>query len=233
MGLKEYLPSIELPALAETDPGSSKLLAGWGDQLDQLAQRARDTARAALLDLCGDDALGAHGVNSGLERAKNETAAAFRAYLQTRFTRWWLSGTDEELVRQVQRLGYSRVFVKPWIELALAGNPGAFGGYTSFWYLQIAKPNPFTVPKKWGAHTGKWGDHGTVWGVGGVTPNELNEIRRIVRKWGPAGASCRFIELVVQVNIFGIPTRVVRIPVYEEWQRQENGAYYDLYNHGI
>ena len=58
----------------------------------------------------------------------------------------------------------------------------------------------------------------------------LDEIRRIVRKWGPGGKSCRFIEIVLQQDLFGNPLKKVRVPVYEPWQRQSNGAYFDLYN---
>ena len=230
MPFVEYLPSIALPALSDLDEGSRRLLQGWGDMLDTLAQRGRDSARAALLDLCEDDALGMHAVASYLERAKVETAAAFRAFLQTRFTRWARSGTDEEMLLQLARLGYPACEVVSWIDLALAGNPGAFGGYTSFWYLIIRKPNPWVPGEKWGARVAKYQDRKTMWGPAGGTPADLDEIRRIVRKWGPGGKSCRFIEIVLQQDLFGNPLKKVRVPVYEPWQRQSNGAYFDLYN---
>jgi len=232
MPFVEYLPSIALPALSGLDEGSRLLLTGWGDMLDTLAQRARDSARAALLDLCEDDALGAHAVASNLEPAKGETLAALRRYLQSRVARWLQSGTAPEMLIQLERLGYPRCEVVTWLDLALAGQPLAFGGISSFWYLIIRKPNPFGPPGKWGDGA-KWGQAPYLWGLSGATVADLDEIRRIVRKWGPAGGCCRFIELVLAQDIFGAPLRTVRIPVYEDWQRQANGAYYDFYNHSF
>lgn len=230
MPFTEYFTATALPALSTLDEGARRLLQGWGSMLDDLAQRARDSARAALVDLCEEDALGAHGVARDLPRARGEALPAYRAYLQSRFTRSRGAGTDEELLVQLARLGYPACEVVSWIDLALAGNPGAFGGYTSFWYLIIRKPNPWVPGEKWGARVAKYQDRKTMWGLAGGTPADLDEIRRIVRKWGPAGGSCRFIEIVLAQDLFGNPLKKVRVPVYEPWQRQSNGAYFDLYN---
>ena len=98
----------------------------------------------------------------------------------------------------------------------------------------IKKPNPWDIAGKWGlppmGDGALWGSAPFRWGTT-AKPEEIDELRRVIAKWKPAATSCRFIELVLRTNIFGIPTHTIRLPVHEPWEQQSNGAYREFYNY--
>lgn len=220
MPLRDYLPEIVLPLLTQT-PEDRQFWAGLGDCLDQLAQRARESAQAALLLLCGDDAVAAHGVNFRLERLKTEDAAAHRKVLAARHDHRRAQGSDEELITQIARLGITASVVS-WRDLADGGAPTAFGGDPSCWYLQVTV-HPFGDPAAWDG--GSAWDDGALWDYS--DPQGLmGEVERLIAAWKPAETTCRYIQ-------FTLPSGVVmRRPVWDRWEIRPDGSAVNYYNDG-
>lgn len=225
MPITDYILGIAAGFLGV--PGQT-LLQGLVGAMDAEAERTRLSVRSTLLELAEDDALGAHGRQSRLERVRGESARSYRDWLRTRFLRYRGGGTAPELVAQLEHLGYPNASVVTWLDLALAGNPGAFGGKSSYFFVRIDPPHPFRRAARWDDGT-LW-DGGALWDIQG-SEADIEDLRRTIQRWRPASMSCRFIDIIF-TNVFGLPIDTVRIPLWEEWEIGKNGGANDDYNTG-
>lgn len=209
---------------------AAAFLSVLGERLDALALRFEHARRASFLEDAPDDALDHIAESSSLLRVRLDTAATFRAYLRRRWRIWEEAARRERLLDEINRLGYPNALVVTWADLAEAGNPGAFGGiFTTFFYVVIKPPHRFGPAKLWDGGL-QW-DDGSLWDIQG-DPQDLEDIKRAIRKWKPASSSCRYIEIWLRVGLFGLPTELVRVPMWEPWEYDRDGQASDLYNSG-
>lgn len=212
-------------------PKMAAFLAAFSEKKDELVDRLAGSILARSSDRAPDDALEAVGGNFYLSRALHDTAATFRAYLRRPFTRWRKAATPQGMREELAHLGYASTEIISYRDLVDGGLPGTvFGGVGSFWFLRINKPNSWGPPGHWGDGS-RWGAAPYTWGSS-ATAQEIDEIRRVIAKWKPASTSCRFIEAVLEVDMFGAATKVVRWPVREPWELDARGAAKDYYNTG-
>lgn len=215
-------------------------LAGCTDALDELRQIVRANIKELYLDKCSPAFLVYHGALRNLPRLSRETAEAYRAALYRCFDAWIASGTDEELVRQVARLGLSARVVT-FLDLWLAGVPTAFGGVgvgDSFWFLVISWPLPGPQPRraKWDDGT-KW-DDGAVWDGAGFLPGDIQELISVIYKFKPAHTSCRFIVVALESAFrlgpkFEFTGLHAIYPVNEPWEIAPDFTVSPYYNGGF
>lgn len=202
-----------------------------GEMEDELSAWLRLALRTRFPSVAPGDALAEIAYNQNLEPPVGAMGgdAAVRAYLANPWLKWEKAGTRQRLLEELALLGYSSCDIISWSDLVAAGNPPTvFGGFSSFFYVIIRKPNPWLPPGKWGDGA-DWGG-GSKWGST-ATWAEIQAIRRVIKKWKPAGSSCRFIEAWLQVSLFGFPVRWTRWPVNEDWERSATGAYPNFYNY--
>lgn len=200
-------------------------------QMDDLVLRMKWSIGARLVEKAPDDALASVGGNCNLPKPRTLTAAAYRSYLRRPFERWYDSGTPAGLAREIAALGYPRVEVHDWRTLADAGNPGAFGGNWSCFFVRIRHPHSWKWPGAWDGPA-KWDQETWTWDSSATLP-EIDEIRETIRRFKPAHMTCRFIEVYLQEDLFGNPLQFVRWPMHEDWERAANGGFPDFYNGGI
>lgn len=219
-------------------PGQA-LWTGIGSMLDDVVTATKVGVRARLPQLALPQALPEIARTFDLDYPVRWAEAVIRAYLTDPWTHYANDGSAPRMLAEIKALGYSTVYIFTYRNLKDIGFPSVFAGvngqpdYSSFWYLVIAPPHPWKVARKWGAPGVKWGAAPFNWG-GTASWAEIEEIRRVIRKWKPAASSCRFIEVWLAVDpMTGVPTNVVRWPVHEDWEQQGNGAYIEFYNTGF
>lgn len=219
-------------------PRWAKFIGAQMQQCDDLVERMKRTIGARLIEKAPDDALESIGSNYALSKPIQMTLQRYRQYLRSPFERWYYSSTNEGLAAEIKSLGYPSVGVITWRMLVDGGfDPFlTFGGNSSFFYILIRKPNPWAPAGKWGepplGSGALWDAAPFTWGST-ATPTEIDEIRRTVQKFKPAGMSCRFIEAWLEVDLFGLPTDIVRWPVHEDWEYESNGGAKSYYNKGV
>lgn len=206
-----------------------------GDLFDGILASSKDAVRQRLLTKSTDEALPCIGQNFNLDYPARFTAAQARSYIGSPWTHWENAGSRPRMVAELEALGYKNPGVVTYRDLVdvIGTDPTTtFGAMSSFFYVVLRPPFPFawTLPGKWGDGA-KWGEAPYLWGIGGAEVWQLDEVKRVIRKWKPAATSCRFIEIWLSVNIFGVPTRVVHIPVHEDWEYATNGAAREFYNY--
>ena len=209
--------------------GGAPLWESIGEQADEAAAWLRQALRTHFPSTAPVDALDQLLFNRNLDPPAGSMGTdAVRTYLADPWSKWAKAGTRVRLQEELALLGYTSTQIVSYADLRSAGfPPSVFGGLTSFWYLIVKKPNPWQPPGKWGAD-GAWGG-GAKWGST-ATWQEIQAIRRVIAKWKPAASSCRFIEAWLQVSLFGLPTRIVRWPVHEDWEQSPGGGYPNFYN---
>lgn len=210
---------------------------GICETADGVAQLAREALRCRFPSVAPPDALPEISFNQNLDPpAHKMTTAALRSYLADPWSKWKQAGTKPRIFEELALLGYPSCEIVSWRNLVDAGAPPTvFGGFTNFCYLVVKKPNPWAPAGLWGpppiGDGALWGAAPFTWGSTAKW-SEIEEIRRVLKKWKPAAASFRFIEAWLEVSIFGLPTSVVRWPVHEDWEFDSNGAAADFYNTG-
>lgn len=201
-------------------------LAGAGEQFfqvlgqhyDQLHLAAKEALEARFPLRAHPEALPEIGANYNLDWPERFTTQQVRSYISDPWTIWDNAGSKGRMVEEIQRLGYPSVGITTYRDLVDSGLPPAttFGGISSFFFVTVGKPNPWDLPGTWGGGA-RWGSAPYTWGST-ARVQEIDEIRRVIRKWKPAASSCRFILAVLRVNIFGTPTHWISWPTREPWE---------------
>jgi len=122
----DYLDNISPSWLNDVD--SKKLKKAFADSGDQIVADALTALNQIRIDTCDDSALELHRRNSNLLKGRNETPGELRAYLKTRWDRWAVSGTRDNIINDLRRNGFVNARVWSWIDLITAGATNAFGG---------------------------------------------------------------------------------------------------------
>lgn len=209
-------------------PAGWPLLGSIVRMFDDVAEAAEDGASAALITECEDDALEAHASNTNDRRVSRETLPQLRSYLRKRWDRKKEAGTEDALHFQLNRLGYPAHVLVCERELREAGITGAFGGNVGYAFLVIRPPFLSTPTISWDG-TASWSGGG-LWGGGGLSPDQVGEIKDMLRRWKPAGTSFRFIVVdtdgLTNWDISGLHGNYSVIPLNDM-----RGAFVPYYNH--
>jgi len=203
---------------------------GICDVADATSLRLREALRTRLPSLAPSDALGDIAYNANLDPPTRLTVAQQRAYLADPWSLWRKAGTRERIEAECANLGLL-VRVVSWRDLADGGEPQAFGGDTSCWYLLVEGTHPWKPPIRWDGGP-NWDQASVYWDVSNHDPALLAALRRVIAKWKPAASSCRYIEVWLKLDLFGNPLEIVRFPVWEDWELDANGNARDYYNTG-
>lgn len=228
-----------------------KLLASFGQASDECNSQLERAARNVYLDKAEGSMLDAHGINSNLSRVRLEPNERYITELKRRWIAWEASGSRNEMVHQIGRLGYAEhnINVVTYNDLFDAGRFSAFGNtspnpderFPNFWFLAIGWPPLEQLPNtsaRWGSNR-KWGEkpNGPVWGGVGIANAELNYLRQIIFKWKPEHTSCRFIVIATN-NTFVLDGNydwprgsAIVYPVNEWWEIDPMGAVTPFYNY--
>lgn len=212
-------------------PRWASFLGTLHQQMDDVVSRMKWSIGARLVEKAPDDALASIGGNCNLPQPRAMAAAAYRAHLRRPFERWYDSSTPAGLAREIAALGYPRVEIFSWRDLADLGNPGAFGGNASCFFVRIRQPHPWSLPGTWDGGAA-WDAAPFTWDSTATLP-EIEEIRETIRRHKPAHMTCRFIEVFLQEDVMGNPIEYTRWPMHETWERAANGGFLDFYNGGI
>lgn len=200
----------------------------WGalcDEADAVAEQLRAAMRCRLPSVAPADALPEIAWGQNLEPPDVLTLEQTRVYLADPWSKWRVAGTRQRILAECALLGLTSAAIVSWRDLATGGNPGAFGGDSSCWYLQIPQPNPFTPPPNWDAGPPpNFEQDGLDWDAEGL--GLIVNLQRIIARWSPAASSCRYIEITLS------DTTVVRVPVRWWWEYDATGSAPNYYNDG-
>lgn len=215
-------------------PRWARFLAQVAAQQDAAVDALAQAVLVRLVSRCPDDALDLLGRTLGCERSPREDAAAYRRYLAQAWQVHRDAGSRAGLQRELERL-WTAPQIWTWRDLADAGDPGAFGGDESCFFVRVP-PGNLGGPWKWDEPGAKWDDAGRVWDLGLLGPQQREIVRltaRWIQRWRPGGMTCRFIEFVWTVDGMGAPLTWARVPVRERWEFNEVGvAIHSYYNQG-
>jgi hypothetical protein len=179
------------------------------------------TAPADALDQLGE-------TYGGLARAIIDDDTSYRAYLRGPLDRWYRFGTRAGLLGELAHIGYPNAEIVSWVDLVDAGAAPpnvVFGGNTTFFFVAIYMPNPFSaLLPKWNDGSSVWGDGQTVWGGGTSSADRVAELQRVIALVKPAHTSCRhivaFLDSTSGLNAQKLPTgNYVVFPMNEPWER--------------
>lgn len=207
------------------------LFRGIAEVVDAAAERLRLAWRCRLVSQAPLDALGLLSDHRNLDYPSAMAAPQIRLRLADPWALWEQAGGRQRLLDELGVFGLAFCEVVSWRDLLNQGIPAAFGGDSSCWYLIVRQPHPWKPAALWDGGAA-WDQQGVTWDLSNFDPIFWGGILRVLAKWGPAAASCRFVEVWLKVDIFGSPTEITRIPIYEDWELDANGDARNYYNTG-
>lgn len=165
-------------------------LRSFAEACDVLAQDSLDARSESLIESASSMATLAHARNANDRGYARESVAALKTYLLRRLAEKRKAGTADGLRAQFARFGCPTVEIVTELDLRTAGVVGGFGGNIGFFFVLIRLPHPWSQAPIWDGG-GAWGGD-DIWG-GTATDNDQAEWRDLLRRWKPAGTSCRFV----------------------------------------
>ena len=106
----------------------------------------------------------------------------------------------------------------PWVN---AGVVNGFGGNIGFWFLILRQPHPFPLFLTTWDGGGEYDDEISYWGSA-IGATEIADIADILRRWKPAGTSCRFVLIdedgTTAWGPGGLTGNYQTIPINEAWE---------------
>lgn len=186
----------------------NKFVTVLGEQADRLSNAAKDAVKCGMPESSPADALPYNGAARNLERYFYDSDAAFRARVVEAWTIWEAAGTAAQLIKQLGAAGYEVTRIHAW-----RNDPGTmphpYEDHWSSFIVIVDQPHPYTVDGLW-SDGGTWGD--TVTGNYGpdgpgtwdstATEYEVNEVRRLIRKWRPSSEICLRIVFVIAGDLW-------------------------------
>ena len=188
---------------------------------DEVGQDALDARSETSPQDASPRALAAIARNDNDRTYRREPVPELRKYLLRILSEKQKAGTVDGLKAQFARLGCPVIEVVTELDLRNAGVVGGFGGNIGFFFIIVRQP-AFARPLSpvWdGGST--WDDGVTLWGTS-LTFDDLAEIENVIRRWKPAGTSCRFIlfddDGSTAWGPAGITGSYDQIPINEAWE---------------
>lgn len=175
------------------------------------------------------------GRDRGIVRGPSESEAGYAARAVAWLDTWRIAGSpfaimdalagyispDTMVMRVVDNTGN-------WYTRAADGTRSFYRASPNNWdwdseptkwfrYWVIMYPDGvWEQPKAWGDPdlwtTGLWGEPGEVWGVEGLSGANITDMRKLIRKWGPAGPYCVNLILAFDNAMFD-PTSAPGAPM--------------------
>ncbi len=195
---------------------------------DLIAEGVSQAIKARSAKVSAPDAYPYIGSNVNLERYPNDTDATYKSRLLHAFSIWQQAGTKQGLERAFDFFGYPYVRVfedkdwdrgpKPywsqfWVffpgHAETGGSPYgsgvAYGGGLTYGVginylggLNDVLPSSATY-----GSGSTYGNSGLLYGITGTTPEEVEGIRRLIRKWKPSRSICREIIFESTSQFYG------------------------------
>lgn len=176
-------------------PRGQALVGTFGVLADALAQGWSEGLRAPWIGDVGEgpayDALGPAGSELSMPRYPGESWTQYHERLQRAWTDYRFAGTEATIEAQLAAAGFPGARVLGPNDTTIEP-PGYWSHFIV--YFPIGSHTVTASAPKWGSF--KWGD-GTQYGPVGLSAQQLQTIRAIVRKWKPGHWICR--ELVFQI----------------------------------
>jgi P2-related tail formation protein len=157
--------------------------------MDFVIDLCREGFKARLIDRCPPDALPSHASDRTMERWPSESEQDWRTRIGSAWDKWAKGGTNAGVLENVQGVGYPNTIIREYWDWP----DGDDSQWARFWIV-IDQPHNIQGPAPIGGFT--LGD-GTILGVSGITDDDVNRLRRIVRTWKAAHAHCEKIIAVV------------------------------------
>lgn len=191
--------------------------ANIGDEVGQDALDARDEASP---ETASPKALAALARNNNDRTFRREPPSLLRAYLLRILSEKQKAGTVDGLNTQFARFGCPNIEIVTELDLRNAGVVGGFGGNIGFFFIIVRQPAfARPLPSVWDGG-GTW-DDGSLWGTS-LTYDDIAELQDIIRRWKPAGTSCRFVlfddDGSTAWGPAGITGSYDQIPINEAWE---------------
>ena len=162
------------------------------DVIDARSELMIETASPGALSSAAAAALSALARNVNDRSYARETVAALRTYLLQQRKAKRRAGTEDGLHEQFARLGCPAIEIVKELDLRLAGVAGGFGGNIGFFFIIVRQPHPFVALSGTWNGGGSWDDGSSTWGTT-LNGSDQAEISDLLRRWKPAGTSCRFV----------------------------------------
>jgi len=191
--------------------------ASIGDEVGQDALDARDEASP---ETASPKALAALARNNNDRTFRREPPSLLRAYLLRSLSEKQKAGTVDGLKTQFARFGCPNIEIITELDLRNAGVVGGFGANIGFFFIIVRQPAfARPLPSVWDGG-GTW-DDGALWGTS-LTYDDIAELQDIIRRWKPAGTSCRFVlfddDGSTAWGPAGITGSYDQIPINEAWE---------------
>lgn len=197
MSYKQYETSL-LPNWLLVDE-KDKFFEQSGEMKDDVISNAQDAIEERFVDISSNQSLIHLSSTFNIEKNAYLTDDQYRDKLREAWDRWIKSGTENQLLKEINQLGFVNAAVVPkYVETS----PGVFINYLdipesnpsmeNFWssfYIVISKPHSYTQVA-WGSF--EWGD-GTLWGSVAGDMVKIASLLNLIKQMKPAHTSCRGI----------------------------------------
>lgn len=193
----------------------------FAEVADELAQDLLDARSELLPTASSAQALSPHARTRNDRTFTREGVADLRAYLLRHLSEKRKAGTEDAIHAQFARFGCPVVEIVKELDLRDAAVVNGFGGEIGFWFLIIRQPHPFPLFTTLWDGGGDWGDEVSYWGSA-IGQSEISDITDILRRWKPAGTSCRFVLIdedgTTSWGPGGLSGNYQTIPINEAWE---------------
>ncbi len=190
-----------------------------GDYYAQRILSARDewTAERATRD-----ALLSLARNANDRGFARENTIDIAAYMLRVIEEHRKKGTTDGLEAQFARMLMPNIEIVTELDLRNAGAVNPFGGNVGFFFILVSGPHPFAATYATWDGGKVFDDPTATWGMS-LSPSDQSEIEDVIRRWKPAGTSCRFVVFdddgTTTWGPLGLSGSYQLLPIWEPWER--------------
>ena len=131
-------------------------------------------------------------------------------------------GTTDGLEAQFARMLMPNIEIVTELDLRNAGAVNPFGGNVGFFFILVSGPHPFAATYATWDGGKVFDDPTATWGMS-LSPSDQSEIEDVIRRWKPAGTSCRFVVFdddgTTTWGPLGLSGSYQLLPIWEPWER--------------
>lgn len=210
------------PSWLRDETEGERLLWSLETLLDASLERVRQSVKARFPEHGPLDALSYHSRDRRIVRGLGELPEVFARRMLSWLDEHRVRGNPFALMRQLRAYCNAEVRVRVvdrrgnWYTLDRDGTTsyllaqgdwdwdgGAASRWARFWVIiyPTAAGEPWTTGSQWGDPGLVWGDPTKTWGTS-ATPQQVADVRRIVRDWKPAGTRCEHIIIAFDDDSF-------------------------------
>lgn len=146
------------------------------------------------------DALAQNGADAGLFRYRGESDASWAARVSNPWPQYEQAGTAVQLMRAINEWG-EIVFPSTWDPALVHYTENNTNGTFTIWLS--AGITPWGPPWTYGDGS-QYGTNGLLWGISNAIPEDVDTLKRIVRKWQRGSSKGRGC-IVLSGHVWGEP----------------------------